>query len=76
MLIYLAVDIDGSENIYDEKPIRIGDSWEREFLNGYCRKGYVIPLPKGTIKKLTGVKLKWKDEPISLFVDDDDLGEI
>jgi hypothetical protein len=57
-MAWLAVDDDGVECIYDEKPIR-SDVWKGEW-----RGGYYIILKKGDIEKLTGVKLNWEDEPI------------
>jgi hypothetical protein len=57
-MAYLAVDIDGSEWIYDTKPVR-SDRWK-----GSWRGGYHILLKDGDIEKLTGIKLTWNDEPI------------
>ncbi len=57
-MAYLAVDIDGSEWIFDTKPVR-SDRWE-----GSWRGGYHILLKNGDIEKLTGTKLTWDDEPI------------
>lgn len=57
-MAYLAVDIDGSEWIFDTKPVRSG-RWR-----GSWRGGYHILLKDGDIEKLTGTKLTWDDEPI------------
>ena len=55
---WLAVDIDGSECIFDEKPVR-SNRWR-----GSWRGGYHIFLKPGDIEKLTGIILTWNDEPI------------
>lgn len=57
-MAYLAVDIDGSEWIFDTKPVR-SDRWKSSWRGGYC-----ILLKDGDIEKLTGTKLTWNDEPI------------
>lgn len=54
-VIYLAVDKDGTESLYDSEPKRGNDGywqcigWASDF----------IELPTGTIKKLTGKDLTW-----------------
>jgi len=63
-MAYVAVDEDESECAFDEKPIRDGKTWEYEYL-AWDSKGGVY-LPKGSIKKLIGKKLAWKDEPEEL----------
>ena len=57
-MAYLAVDIDGSEWIFDTKPVS-SDRW-----GGSGRGGYHILLKEGDIEKLTGTRLTWDDEPI------------
>ena len=49
---WLAVDKNGAEKIFNVKPFR---------GNAYY-KGHSIDLPKGTIVKLIGRNLTWKDE--------------
>jgi hypothetical protein len=59
-----------SEYIFEEKPIRQIDLYgvvNREmWLPPYDDTHYLI-LPKGTIEKLLGYELTWKDEPVNLF---------
>lgn len=52
---------DNSEWIYEYKPERasIGDFW-------YDCGGNCVELPKGSIKKLIGRELNWRDEPVEL----------
>ena len=57
-MAWLAVDKDGLEAIYEEKPKRVRDCiWT--LSNFIC-------LPKGSIKKLIGRELTWSDEPVEL----------
>ena len=60
-MAWYAVDLDGSECRYEYKPVRTTDIW---LLDG---DGNIDELPKGTIKKLTGKRLKWEDEPVELI---------
>lgn len=58
---YVAVDKDGDEYIYRNKPKRGHQAWV------ICQvESDVIPLPKGSIEKLIGRKLTWEDEPVEL----------
>lgn len=63
-MAWAAVDRDGSECTFDEKPVRDSSIWEYECL-AWDSKGGVY-LPKGSIEKLIGRKLTWKDEPVEL----------
>lgn len=58
-MAYLVVNRDGLEMIFEDKP------YKDEITGKWC--GYVDPpvfLPKGSIKKLTGVVVCWSDEPL------------
>ena len=58
-MAWVAVDIDGDEIIFDDKPERyIPAYWD-------CRSERLI-LPKGSIKKLIGRELTCNDEPVKL----------
>lgn len=57
-MAYLAVDLDGTEWIFDIRPTRC-NRWK-----GSWRGGYHINLREGDIEKLTGIKLTWENEPI------------
>lgn len=57
-MAWLAVDSDGTEYIYGAQPSREGTRFMSCFE---C-----IHTPKGSIKKLIGKKLTWKDEPVEL----------
>jgi hypothetical protein len=65
-MAYLAVDKDGTETIYNTKPIRgtnqikcNTEMWVLPRMSTH----YII-LPKGSIKKLIGKDLTWNDEPV------------
>lgn len=65
-MAWVAVDKDGSEAIYNIKPIRgtnkIKNNEEMWVLS---RVGaHYIVVPKGSIKKLIGKDLTWNDEPV------------
>lgn len=65
-MAWVAVDKDGYEFIYEDKPYRYIACWSirrREF-NGETMN-HVI-LPKGSIKKLIGRELSWSDDPVEL----------
>lgn len=60
---WVAVDKDGTERIYQFRPIRI------EITNKFApRYNYSMQLvlPKGYIKKLIGKDLAWEDDPVEL----------
>ena len=64
-MAWLAVNGDGSERIFREKPYRntdphFGLCWVGGWLATY------IKLPAGSIKKLIGRELSWNDEPIEI----------
>lgn len=63
-MVWLAVDNDGTELIFNEQPYRdyVDDIW----CIRYIFDSYAIKLPKGSIKKLIGRNLTWEDEPIEL----------
>lgn len=62
-MAFVAVDKNGSEFIYGNKPER----WDHLLCWGLNNDTDVwIELPKGTIKKLIGFDLKWEDDPIEL----------
>ena len=64
-MAWLAVDKDGSEQIYDFEPIRDlqVDRWDSATDNSWW-----IELPKGTIEKIVGRKLSWQDIPVEIQV--------
>lgn len=57
-MLWLAVDEDGTEWIYEYKPERLASEWN---FGG----SYNI-IPKGSIQKLIGRSLTWNDEPVEL----------
>lgn len=60
-MAWIAVDKNGREFIYMDKPNR----GVIEFLP--CQdEGSYIELPQGSIKKLIGRELSWNDEPVGL----------
>lgn len=65
VLSTLAVDEDGREYIFNIRPTRAYTAfgiWSGKNLN-FSK----ISLPNGTIEKITGKKITWKDEPIELI---------
>lgn len=67
-MIWLTVDKKGNEEIHSNLPIRIEEDEEIGFwlVSGY--KQPYAKVPKGTIEKLIGKKLSWKDEPYKLDI--------
>ncbi len=59
-MAYLAVDRDGAEYIYYNKPFKECDEY-------WCDNiPWDIQLPEGSIKKLIGRELTWDDEPVEI----------
>lgn len=65
-MVWLVVDNDSSEWIFDYKPCRnkFHKIWEEDYNKDYASN--IIELPKGSIKKLIGRELTWDDEPVEL----------
>ena len=61
-MAWVAVDKDGAEFIFEEKPIRKLDYFDVR----YQFDEPVVQLPKDSIKKLIGRELTWEDEPVEL----------
>lgn len=72
-MAWLCVDEDGQEMIFDNEPKRdtssLGGYWNRNEEEDYCN----VDLPKGTIKKLIGKELTWKDEPYEYYTVQEDI---
>lgn len=60
-MAWIAVDKNGREFIYMDKPNR----GVIEFLPSHDEGSY-IELPQGSIKKLIGRELSWNDDPVEL----------
>lgn len=81
-MAWVAVNKDGVEFIYEEKPTRGKNYWEPAIIgqmpsaNDWGEEDYdniyddYVRLPKGYIKKLIGKGLSWEDEPVELEKDD------
>ena len=67
-MAWIAVDKDGTEKIFKNKPGRYHEFWIGKLLSGGFNETFEesIKLPSGTIKKLIGRELTWEDEPIEL----------
>lgn len=65
-MAWVAVHKNGEESIFDCEPKRTINYWADEQFLGEGYYDSDIPLPKGTIKKLTGRELTWEDEPVEL----------
>ena len=59
--MWVAVNNGGKEVAFNTKPYR-GDYYP-EWINV---DGEFVKLPKGTIVKLSGMKLTWRDKPIKI----------
>lgn len=67
MVTYFAVDSDGTEVCFNDKPVRSDDGLDVwNVPEDIYNDANNVCLPKGTIKKLTGKQLTWKDEPIAI----------
>lgn len=62
-MVYLCVDKDGTENIHSVEPYRDEIVWA---IPQWEEIAQVIELPKGSIEKLIGRELTWKDEPVMI----------
>nr|DAF54468.1 MAG TPA: hypothetical protein [Siphoviridae sp. ctKwY15] len=67
-MAWVAVDKNGSEAIYEEEPVRNSDydTWLSIRCDVLGRGTDFVLIPKGSIKKLIGRELSWKDEPVEL----------
>lgn len=77
-MAFAVVNKSGLECLFNEKPIRKKDFWkpsvigQTSTLNDWGDEEYEdlyddwVSLPKGSIKKLIGRELTWKDEPVEL----------
>lgn len=76
-MAWVAVDRDGTENIFPNKPSRAAfrttyhtlynpEYWSYEVCEDRVNFEVGIELPKGSIRKLIGRDLSWKDEPVEL----------
>lgn len=73
-MAWVAVEINGDEYIFSNKPKRDRNFWFDEVYESFDGQGgrlehshySDIQLPKGSIKKLIGKDLTWEDEPIEL----------
>lgn len=64
-MAWVAIDKDGPEFIYRNRPLRrelVGEWWP----DGEDASGGAVFLPYGTIEKLIGRQLSWEDEPVEL----------
>lgn len=76
-MAWVAVDKNGKEGIFAFRPFRKDPNrslyklWEPEYwsdedVSEYGNEHTGIILPKGSIKKLIGRDLTWKDKPVKL----------
>ena len=64
-MAWLAVDNDGTERIFENKPYRATQYWEADYEEDDIISN-MISLPKSSIEKLIGKKLTWDDDPVEL----------
>lgn len=62
-MAWVAVDKNGDEAIYEEKPLRGKEDWLLPYDYGYYG---LSALPKGSIKKLIGRELTWENDPVEI----------
>lgn len=60
---WVAVDKNGDEFIYGLEPVRGNEDWWPSKKD--CNED-MVDLPKGSIRKLTGLNLTWFDKPVEL----------
>ena len=66
-MAWVAVNKDGSERIFLQKPKRFVHGTWVSTHNDYATRFYdFVELSKGSIKKLIGKELNWDDEPVEL----------
>lgn len=69
-MAWVAVDLDGTEVVYDKKPIRGKDKWGAvsSLTSTFSNDDFFdfVVLPRGSIKKLIGRELNWSSEPFEL----------
>ena len=65
VMAWLAVDKNGGEWIFDDKPVGVHESYFDLPRYWYVCSNKVL-LPKGTIKRLIGRELSFYDEPVEL----------
>lgn len=75
---HVAVDLDGTETIFRECPVRGEDKWSNDLFEldedgcvSVCECVDCVVLPKGTIQKIIGRSLTWEDEPVELKFHDE-----
>ena len=59
-MAYVAIDDDGTELIFDSQPERYAICWHR------YEDSKEVELPKGSIRRLIGHELTFKDDPVEL----------
>ena len=64
-MAWFAVDKNGDEWIFDDKPVRVHESYFDLPRYWYVCSNKVL-LHKGTIKRLIGRELSFYDEPVEL----------
>lgn len=63
-MAWLAVDKNHSEWIFQYKPRRNGSCWLPTISRH--RNKDCVPLSKGTITKIIGKSMTWKDDPVKI----------
>lgn len=61
-MAWVAVNKDGTEYIFRDKPERLSVNWQ-DLMYGFYTD---IQIPRGSIYKLIGRDLTWQDEPVEL----------
>lgn len=65
-MAWVAVNLNGDEYIFEEKPERFYGQWKPTFCEYQDRVYDYVELPKACINKLIGRELSWEDEPVEL----------
>lgn len=66
-MCYLCVNEDNKEYVFDYEPVREDGYWDFQEDKHGEPIGSMIELPIGSIEKLIGKKLSWKDNPYELY---------
>lgn len=71
--VWLAVDASGDEFIYSQEPrrYRFRPYWYLPGVRYHPIEdpGTCMRLPRGTIRRVTGMIVKWDNDPVSMLVD-------
>lgn len=66
-MAWLAVDLDGTESVFSEKPGRIDDVWlDKQEMNRIPLENTFYILEKGEVERILKKRLSWEDEAVEI----------